>query len=375
MSFSSELFKRLITMEGAIPSEDLIQERDRLRAPHSPLEESPGLKKVLEAINEEFARVLPSRPTLKLRLTSTDSASLIEALVPHYEHGSDVTLPANRHGTGLLSLQSLVLLLELGRVRRDNRQNFILALEEPELHLPPGLQRRVLHRASTVAGQVICTTHSARVASFFQSAQIVVLSNNDGVLRAPHLLETKLTAVAPNALRKLFIDNRQYLVEALMHEKILIPEGRGDFELLRLLNDAVETTQFFQSRWEYALLFGAAVGLVPTHDAAIVETTRAVARVREGLLVVVDGDSAGNSYVKSLVQQDPPPEAVVQWIDGWSIEDVLGWVLEPAGSEVVQRVNASFGHTPATDCSFENADECGRAQERLLGIRGYSGGH
>ena len=45
---------------------------------------------------------------------------------------------------GLLALQSFLLLLELGRERIRLGKSFLFALEEPELHIPPGMQRRLI---------------------------------------------------------------------------------------------------------------------------------------------------------------------------------------------------------------------------------------
>jgi len=42
---------------------------------------------------------------------------------------------------------------------------FLFAMEEPELHIPPGMQRRLIAQAVSIAGQTICTTHSPRVAA------------------------------------------------------------------------------------------------------------------------------------------------------------------------------------------------------------------
>lgn len=71
--------------------------------------------------------------------------------MPHYAPEGCVVLPASRHGTGILSLQTFVLLLEVGRERRKQGLPFILALEEPELHVPPGLQRKLVAQAVAIS--------------------------------------------------------------------------------------------------------------------------------------------------------------------------------------------------------------------------------
>ena len=52
---------------------------------------------------------------------------------------------------GLLSLQTFILLLELGRERVRMGKPFLFAMEEPELHVPPGMQRRLISQAVSIA--------------------------------------------------------------------------------------------------------------------------------------------------------------------------------------------------------------------------------
>ena len=131
---------------GGIPAQTVLQERDRLRAPAEPLEQAAGLSPLVERMNKQLAELLPDGPRFQLRLTATDSESLLRALVPHYTVSEGVSLPVGRHGMGLLSLQTFILLLELGRERVRMGKPFLFAMEEPELHIPPGMQRRLSRR-------------------------------------------------------------------------------------------------------------------------------------------------------------------------------------------------------------------------------------
>ncbi|MBL4858948.1 MAG: EamA family transporter, partial [Erythrobacter sp.] len=45
--------------------------------------------------------------------------------------------------------------LHFGNRRVESGKGFCLALEEPELHLPPTIQRRVLRRLKTLSSQII----------------------------------------------------------------------------------------------------------------------------------------------------------------------------------------------------------------------------
>jgi hypothetical protein len=248
------------------------------------------------------------------------------SLYPHFRYASEVSLPSHRHGSGLLSLQTLIVLLEFGRARSERGENFILAVEEPELHLAPGLQRRVVHRTRTSALQTICTTHAPRVASFFDPTEILVLENESGNIRANSILKEKVTHNTSNAIRKL-IDGRTQIIEALLHEFVIVPEGRSEFELFRLLVDSVELSAGADCR-DFALQFSATVGVAPTPDGHVAATFEMLAPLRRArVFPLVDGDAAGDGYVRGLLTLDEPPAVILQWRRSESIEDVVGWIV------------------------------------------------
>jgi hypothetical protein len=110
-----------------------------------------------------------------------------------------------------------------------------MALEEPELHLPPAVQRRVLSRLPALSTQTIVSTHSPLVASYCDSASLVIVRNIDGALDATPLLSQPLAQDAINAVRRLFQINRVETATAMMSEFVLVPEGRFDFDWLSLL--------------------------------------------------------------------------------------------------------------------------------------------
>lgn len=61
---------------------------------------------------------------------------MMDAISAHFSVNEDVCLPTARQGSGLISLQGLMLLPELGRAQSEAGKEFLMALEEPELHLP-----------------------------------------------------------------------------------------------------------------------------------------------------------------------------------------------------------------------------------------------
>lgn len=346
LSFGSELFRKVVTTLGGVPAERILALRDDLRNPRSPLEEDPQISRLVGRINSRLAELLPVKPRFHLRVTGTDSEAVLHALVPHYKTSDGPSLPAGRHGSGLVSLQSLVLLLELGQARQKNGESFILALEEPELHIPPGLQRRLIGEAAAVSDQVIVTTHAPRVAAFFDARSIQLLQREP--LERPddgdQLLEGR--PLAPdsmvhelNALVQLYTDDRARLVEALMFPTVLVPEGRTDYEWLRLLLDVVETGERTLEGLESpAPPFGSVVGVVPTRKSAVKVTYERLRALYRNVMVLVDGDAAGDEFVRQLRECSPPPFAIVQWPQGWSIEDAVGWVLAADETAVLEEV-------------------------------------
>ena len=346
-SFASELFRKAVATVGGIPAQTILQERDRLRAPSAPLEETVGLSPLVERINRQLADLLPDAPRFQLRLTATDSESLLRALVPHYIGSEGVPLPVGRHGMGLLSLQTFILLLELGRERVRVGKPFLFAMEEPELHIPPGMQRRLISQAVSIAEQTICTSHSPRVAAYYPATSVRILDRNPARLVATPMLPAPLDGSATNARRKLFQDDRPRLVEALMYHRVLIPEGRSEYEWFRLLSDVLETGDIALNADDAdAPAFGTVVGVVPTHDGSVAEVYDALRTLRHGLVPLVDGDDAGAEKIDQLHSTDTMPDVMLRWRDGWTMEDAMGWILkgdeEAALSELQGRIDREF---------------------------------
>lgn len=335
-SFASELFRKAVATVGGIPAQTVLDERDRLRQPAEPLEATAGLEPLVGRINQQLAHLLPAAPRFQLRITATDSESLLRALVPHYAGDADIALPVERHGMGLLSLQTFILLLEIGRERIRQGKPFLFAMEEPELHIPPGMQRRLVAQAVSIAEQTICTSHSPRVCTYYPATSVQILDRRSDRLAATPLLSEPLDASASNARRKLYQDDRPRIIEALMHHRVIIPEGRSEYEWFRLLSDVLETGHLaLQIADADTPAFGTVVGVAPTHDGAVADAYYALRTLRGGLVPLVDGDAAGDEKIQQIRGQELIPEITLQWRDGWAMEDAVGWILKGAETDAV----------------------------------------
>ena len=328
VSFGSELFRRVVAAGDGQPSESVLAERDRLRAPEARLEQDERLFPIVDRLNQEMSGFFRTNPTLHLRVTPTDSDGVLESVVSHYAlNGADVPLPAKRHGSGLLSLQHLLLLLQFGRLRVEADENFWMALEEPELHVPPALQRRLVHRIQSLSRQTLVSTHSPMVAALADPSGVAVLRNEGGVLTSVPLLQSTLPADTPNSVRKLFQVNRVETIAAVMHEFLLIPEGRTDYEWLSLLVRAVDLHQSWAAADECR--FDAFVGVIPTHDGSVVRTVAAMSPLHPRVIAMVDGDPEGVGYANVLAAAGAPNSGIIlRWADGQMLEDVIGWIID-----------------------------------------------
>ena len=332
LSFGSELFRRTIRSAKGQPASAILEERDRLRAPPTPIEQDPKLKTLVERIDAELARLLPRSPSLKLRVSTTDSRGVLDSVVAHFAASGGPAIPAGRQGSGLVSLQGFLLLLELARARRDAGGSFFMAVEEPELHVPAPSQGRLVRRIQALSPQSVTTTHAAAVAAAADPTAVLVLRNTDGCLLGEPLLVAPLTDDAESYVRQLFIYGRQALVAALMHETVLIPEGRSE-GLLTTIAHALDARQTWVDDPKPS--FALEVGLVNTHDAKVVETHRLLHRLHPRVCCLIDGDEEAERYIAGLRADGLPPARILRWPLGWRFEELIGWLVEADEEGVV----------------------------------------
>jgi putative ATP-dependent endonuclease of OLD family len=326
ISFSSELFRRAVAYAGGNPAATVLDERDRLRSPASPIEQDPKLESLVGHVNADIARLFGRPAQLKLRLTTTDSEGVLDAVVPHFVEGDAVPLPSRRHGSGLISLQTLILLMRFGNLRLANQEAFLMAIEEPELHVPPPLQRKLLHLMQSLATQTIITTHSPTVAAVPEPHQLVLVVNRNGSLQAQRLLAAPLAHDASNPERSLFLSDREATVTAIMHPCVLIPEGKTDAAWLRLFARIIDLLAPDPDP-AAAPSFTHEVGVIPTKDARIADTFTHLHGVHPSLTCLVDGDSAGRAYITQLCGLSSAPRTIIRWPDNWAMEHVVVWIV------------------------------------------------
>ncbi|MDB6062840.1 MAG: chromosome partitioning protein [Verrucomicrobiaceae bacterium] len=336
-SWGSELFRRTVSTAAAQPSTAILAERDRLRSPEQPIEQDHRIQPLINSVNLEIGRCIPNAPSIQLRVTATDSRSVMEAVSAHFSVEQGVSIPAARQGSGLISLQGLMLLLELGRARAADGEEFILALEEPELHLPPATQKQLVQRVQALSTQTFITTHSPTIAAMADPTSVMVLRNTEGKLTAEPFLDCALTSEAPNWKRKTFQQNRVDVLSALLHTTVLIPEGKSEFYLLRSILRSLMLVEGWNSNLDRDLSLE--VGLIPTEDSSVIETHRMLTKIHDRVCCVLDGDADGLRYINILLTEQNRPYAIIRWQDNATIENVVGWMLLADEEAVIPAFN------------------------------------
>ena len=236
LSFGSSTLLKVLREYDALPGRALEELKAQLRSGVVKIEEASPLCDILDAAARELQSFLLIQPSSKLvyRPTSLDAVSVLQSLVAHVSESDDLLVPVSRHGAGMISLQAFLLLLAFAEQRRANGKNFILAAEEPELHLHPSLHQRLVHRIRASSVQSIVTTQSPQVAAGYQPSEVIFVRNVGGELTAAPVRKEAIRDIGSNSVRKLYLAHRGAFYEALMGGVILVPEGIYDFEWLSL---------------------------------------------------------------------------------------------------------------------------------------------
>jgi putative ATP-dependent endonuclease of OLD family len=347
LSFRSSSLLKVIREYNALPGKAVDELKKQLRTDVAKIEESAPLSEILEAATKELQSFVLIGQSSKVvyRPTTLDAYAVLQSLVAHVAQSDDVLIPVARHGAGMISLQAFLLLLAFAEHRRKTGQNFILAAEEPELHLHPSLHQRLVHRIRSASEQSIVTTQSPNVAAGYQPHEVVFVSNPNGQLSAKRLRTEPVKEIASNSVRKLYLARRAAFYEALMGGVILVPEGQYDYEWLSLWQRLAQTSP--------VIMDGCAlkpITMLPTSDAAIVESFQEISKFRPDAIPVIDGDPTGDSYLERLTSTTPTPTKIVRYGDNAAVECLSAWILEPAlakPGEVLARLlpNSNGGRT------------------------------
>ena len=329
LSFGSSTFIKVLKEYEAVPGLAIDTLKHDLRSEVTKVEEAEPFATILKDAESELGSFFFKENEFHLayRPTGLDATSVLRSLVAFLakdEQDTDFLLPLARQGSGVISLQTLLLLLAFGRKRLQKAKNFILIAEEPELHLHPALHRKLASRIQSAAVQSIVTTHSPNIASGYQPNQVTFLRNQAGRLSSKRVRKEAIREIGKNRIENLYLKFRQEFYEALMGPLILVPEGMLDYHWLRLWQRVIESSDTAITRFRLTPLC-----LIPTSDSAVAETLLEISQFRPDAVPILDGDGAGNEKIKTILSSSSPSRIVQLGVDAGA-ECLSSWILEPS---------------------------------------------
>lgn len=138
------------------------------------------------------------------------------------EDGTEYMTPYYHQGTGTVN----ILVLSLLSMIAEMKENVIFAMEEPEIALPPHVQKRVVLSVIEKSTQSLFTSHSPYVLEEFSPNNILTISKSDGILVA--IPAGKPPAVKDKAYRQ---ELRKRFCESLFARRVLIVEGKTEYDV------------------------------------------------------------------------------------------------------------------------------------------------
>lgn len=197
---------------------------DRLRDLDVVGENDPEFGRILTAIRDAMREIVPGEwadaPHLRVsELTREDLRRVLKSFlatgVPGY------AAPFQHQGSG--TINALVLAM-LGLIAQRRNGRVIFAMEEPELSLPPHVQKRVVDKVRELASQALFTSHSPYVIEQFPPDQMTVLMRD-----STGLMTAKSVVLPDNLKLKSFRDGfRTRFCEALLARRVLVVEGKTE---------------------------------------------------------------------------------------------------------------------------------------------------
>jgi len=181
--------------------------------------------RILTAIRDAMREIVPGEwadaPHLRVsELTREDLRRVLKSFLATGVAG--YAAPFQHQGSG--TINALVLAM-LGLIAQRRQGRVIFAMEEPELSLPPHVQKRVVDKVKALASQALFTSHSPYVVEQFKPEEMAVLRRGaDGLL-------TSTSITLPDNVRlKTFREGiRTRFCEALLARRVLVVEGKTEF--------------------------------------------------------------------------------------------------------------------------------------------------